>query len=128
MEHSLPIILVFSRETKKTNIIFTCMQISLTIGAPKSSNRMQGKIYIPIIHELVCLFLDVLGAKNRKSTTPSFTTRDVSIFRQALYKVGVDKITKDLCRHGLLTEPVEFLSPVIGRLTMVLAGSLSLLK
>ena len=69
-----------SRETKKYTIIFTCMQISSTIGGPKSSNRMQGKIFIAIIHELVCLFLDVSGAKNRKATIPSFTTGDVSIF------------------------------------------------
>jgi len=64
MEDSLPIILLFSRETKKYTMIFTCMQISSTIGAPKSHNRMKGKIFIPIIHELVCLFLDVSGAKN----------------------------------------------------------------
>ena len=64
MEDSLPIVLVFSQETKKYTIIFTCMQISLTIGGPKSSNRMQGKIYKPIIHKLVCLILDVQGAKN----------------------------------------------------------------
>ena len=111
MEDSLPIILVFSRETKKPTIIFTCMQISLTIGGPKSSNRMRGKIYVPIIHQIVCLFLDVSGAKNRKSTIPDFTTGNVLIFRQALYKVGAAKITKDLCRHGLLPESVEFLSP-----------------
>ena len=42
---------------------------------------------------------------------PSFTTGDVSIFRQALYKDGAAKITKDLCLHGLLPESVEFLSP-----------------
>ena len=80
MEDSLPIILVFSQETKKTTIIFTCMQISSTIGGPKSSNRMQGKICIPSIHELVCLFLDVLGAKNQNATIPSFMTGNVSIF------------------------------------------------
>jgi hypothetical protein len=112
MEDSLPIILLFSRETKKTTIIFTCMQISSTIGGPKSYyNRMQGKIYIPIIHELVCLFLDVSGAKNRKATIPSFTTGKVSIFQQALYKDGAAKIKKDLRWHGLLPESVEFLSP-----------------
>ncbi len=48
MEDSLPIILVFSRETKKYTIIFTCMQISSAIGGPKSSNRMQGKISYPL--------------------------------------------------------------------------------
>jgi hypothetical protein len=100
-----------SRETKKYTIIFTCMQISSTIGGPKSSNRMQGKIFIHIIHKIVCLFLDVLGAKNQKAAIPSFTTGIVSIFRRALYKDGAAKITKDLCRHGLLPEPVDFLSP-----------------
>ena len=80
MEDSLPIILVFSRETKKYTIIFTCMQISSAIGGPKSSNRMQGKIYIPVIHELVCGFLDVSGAKNRKATIPSFAAGNVLIF------------------------------------------------
>jgi hypothetical protein len=55
---------------------------------------MQGKIFIPIIHELVCLFLDVSGAKNRKATIPSFTTGNVSIFRQALHKDGAAKITR----------------------------------
>jgi hypothetical protein len=59
---------------------FTCMQISSAIGGPKSSNRMQGKIYIPVIHELVCGFLDVSGAKNRKATIPSFTAGNVLIF------------------------------------------------
>ena len=41
---------------------------------------MNGKIYIPFIHELMCLFLEVSGAKNRKATIPSFTTGDVLIF------------------------------------------------
>ena len=72
---------------------------------------MQGKIFIAIIHELVCMFLDVSGAKNQKATIPSFTTGDVLIFRQALYKDGAAKITKDLRLHGLLPESVEFLSP-----------------
>ena len=71
---------------------------------------MSGKMYIPIIHELVCAFLDVSGAENRMTAIPSFTTGDVSIFRQALYKDGAAKITKDLRRHGLLPESVEFLS------------------
>jgi hypothetical protein len=84
MEDSLPFILVFSRETKKYTIIFTCIQISSTIGGPKSSNRMQGKIFVPIIHEIVFLFLDVSGAKSRKATMSSFTTGNVSILRQAL--------------------------------------------
>ncbi len=44
-------------------------------------------------------------------TIPSFTTGNVSIFRQALCKDGAAKITKDLRRHGLLPESVEFLSP-----------------
>ena len=111
LEDSLPIILLFDQETKKITTIFTCMQISLAIGGPKSSNRMSGKMYIPIIHQLVCAFLDVSGAKNRKATIPSFTTGNVSIFRQALYKDGAAKITKDLRLHGLLPESVEFLSP-----------------
>ena len=68
-------------------------------------------MYIPIIHELVCAFLDVSGANNRTTAIPSFTTGDVSIFRQALYKDGATKITKDLRLHGLLPESVEFLSP-----------------
>ena len=72
---------------------------------------MSGKMYIPIIHELVCAFLDVSGANNRTTAIPSFTTGDVSIFRQALYKDGATKITKDLCLHGLLPESVEFLAP-----------------
>ena len=80
LEDSLPIILVFNQETKKTTIIFTCMQISSAIGGPTRSNRMSGKMYIPIIHELVCAFLDVSGANNRTTTIPSFTTGDVSIF------------------------------------------------
>ncbi len=84
VEDSLSIILVFSRETKKYTIIFTCMQNSSTNGGPKSSNRMQGKIFIPIIHEIVCLFLYVSGAKNRKATIPSITTGNVSILRQVL--------------------------------------------
>jgi hypothetical protein len=111
LEDSLPVILVFNRETKKTTIIFTCMQISSAIGGPTRSNRMSGKMYIPIIHELVCAFLDVSGAENRRTAIPSFTTGDVSIFRQALYKDGAAKITKDLRLHGLLPESVEFLSP-----------------
>jgi hypothetical protein len=53
----------------------------------------------------------VSGANNRTTTIPSFTTGDVSIFRQALYKDGATKITKDLRLHGLLPESVEFLSP-----------------
>ena len=36
---------LLDRETKKTTIIFTYMQISLAIGGPKSSNRMSGKMY-----------------------------------------------------------------------------------
>ena len=64
LEDSLPIILVFNRETKKTTITFTCMQISGSIGGPKSSNRMSGKMCTPIIHEIVCLFLDVSKGKN----------------------------------------------------------------
>jgi hypothetical protein len=72
---------------------------------------MSGKIYIPIIHELVCAFLDVSGAENRMTAIHSFTTGDASIFRQALYKDGAAKITKDLRQHGLLPESVEFLSP-----------------
>jgi hypothetical protein len=111
LEDSLPVILVFNRETKKTTIIFTCMQISSAIGGPTRSNRMSGKMYIPIIHELVCAFLDVSGAENRMTAIPSFTTGDVSIFRQALSKDGAAKITKDLRRHGMLPESVEFLSP-----------------
>jgi hypothetical protein len=55
--------------------------------------------------------LGISGAKNRTTAIPSFTTGDVSIFRQALYKDGAAKITKDLCLHGLLPESVEFLSP-----------------
>jgi hypothetical protein len=111
LEDSLPIILLLDRETKKTTIIFTCMQISSAIGGPTRSNRMSGKMYIPIIHELVCAFLDVSGAENRMTAIPSFTTGDVSIFQQALYKDGAAKITKDLCLHGLLPESVEFLAP-----------------
>jgi len=72
---------------------------------------MSGKMYIPIIHELVCAFFDVSGAENRMTTIPSFTTGDVSIFRQALTKDRAAKITKDLRRHGLLPESVEFLTP-----------------
>jgi len=111
LEDSLPIILLLNREMKKTTIIFTCMQISSAIGGPKSSNRMQGKMYIPIIHQLMCAFLDVSGAKNQKAAIPRFTTGNVSIFRQALCKDGAAKITNDLCLHGLLPESVEFLSP-----------------
>jgi hypothetical protein len=111
LEDSLPVILVFNRETKKTTIICTCMQISSAIGGPTRSNRMSGKMYIPIIHELVCAFLHVSGAENRMTAIPSFTTGDVSIFRQALSKDGAAKITKDLRRHGMLPESVEFLSP-----------------
>jgi hypothetical protein len=111
LEESLPIILLLDRKMKKTTIIFTCMQIASTISGPYSSNRMSGKMHIPFIHEIVCLFLDVSGAKNRTTAIPSFTTGDVSIFRQALYKDGAAKITKDLCLHGLLPESVEFLSP-----------------
>ncbi len=72
---------------------------------------MSGKMYIPIIHQLVCAFLEVSGAKNRTAAMHSFTAGNVSIFRQALYKVGAAKITKDLHLHGLLPESVEFLSP-----------------
>ena len=72
---------------------------------------MSGKMYLPDIHELVCVFLDVSGAKNQTTAIPSFMTGDVSIFRQALYKDGAAKITKDLCLHGLLPKSVEFLSP-----------------
>jgi len=72
---------------------------------------MSGKMYIPNIHKLVCAFLDVSDAENRMTAIPSFTTGDVSIFRQALSKDGAAKITKDLHRHGLLPELVEFLSP-----------------
>ncbi len=111
LEDSLPIILLIDRETKKTTIICTCMQISSSIGGPKSSNRMSGKMNIPIIHELVCAFLDVSGAKNQTTALPSFTKGDVLIFRQALYKDGAAKIAKDLRLHGLLPESVEFLSP-----------------
>ena len=111
LEDSLPINLLLDQETKKTTIIFTCMQISSAIGGPKSSKRMSGTMYIPIIHQLVCAFLEVSGAKNRTAAIPSFTAGDVSIFRQALYKVGAAKITNDLCLHGLLPESVEFLSP-----------------
>ena len=111
MEDSLPIMLLFSQETKKTTCILSCLQISATLGGPKNSNRMQGKMFTPIIHEIVCGFLDVSGAKNRKATIPSFTPGNVSIFRQALYKDGAAKITKDLCRHGLSPKSVEFLSP-----------------
>ena len=64
MEDSHPIIFLFSQETKKTTIIFTCVQTSVTIGGPESTNRLKGKIYIPVTHELVCFFLDILGAKN----------------------------------------------------------------
>ncbi len=59
----------------------------------------------------MCAFLDVSGAENRMTAIPSFTTGDVSIFQQALYKDGAAKITKDLCLHGLLPESVEFLAP-----------------
>ena len=65
LEDSLTVILVFNLETKETTIIFSCMQIASTIGGPKSSNRMSGKMYIPFIHELVSVFLDLSGAKNR---------------------------------------------------------------
>ena len=111
MEDSHRIIFLFSRETKKTTIMFTCVQTSATIGGPESSNRLKGKICIPVIHELVSFFLDILGAKNQKATIPSFTTGNVSIFRQALYKDGAAKITQDVRQHGLLPESVEFLSP-----------------
>jgi hypothetical protein len=54
LEDSLPIILLLNRETKKTTIIFTCMQISSAFGGPKSSNRMSGKMYmlIPVCAQL----------------------------------------------------------------------------
>ena len=87
------------------------MQIAGAIGGPNSSNRMSGKMYIPFIHQTVFFFLGISGAKNRTTAIPSFTTGDVSIFRQALYKDGAAKITKDLRLHGLLPESVEFLSP-----------------
>jgi len=48
LEDSLPIILLFDRETKKTTTIFTCIQISSAIGGPKSSNRISGKMYMLI--------------------------------------------------------------------------------
>ena len=51
------------------------------------------------------------GAKNKANAIPSFTTGNVLIFRQAFYKDGAAKITKDLRLHGLLLESVEFLSP-----------------
>ena len=91
MEDSHPIIFLFSRETNKTTIIFTCVQTSATIGGPESTNRLKGKIYIPVIHELVCFFLDILGAKNRKATIPCFTTGNVSIFRQALIRMELPR-------------------------------------
>ena len=47
---------------------------------------MSGKMYIPIIHELVCAFLDVSGAENQMTAISSFTTGDVTVFRQALSK------------------------------------------
>jgi hypothetical protein len=72
---------------------------------------MSGKMYIPFIHQTVFFFLGISGAKNRTTAIPSFTTGDVSIFRQALSKDGAAKITKDLRLHGLLPESVEFLSP-----------------
>ena len=87
------------------------MQNASSIGGPKGSNRTSGKMYIPFIHELVSVSLDVLGAKNRMTAIPSFTTGNVLIFRQTLYKDGAAKITKDLRLHGLLPESVEFLSP-----------------
>jgi hypothetical protein len=62
LEGSLPIILLINQETKKTTIIFTCVQISSAIGGPKRSNRMSGKMYKPIIHKLVYALLDVMGA------------------------------------------------------------------
>ena len=101
LEDSLPIFLLLDRKTKKTTIIVTCMQIAGTIGGLNSSNRMSGKIYIPFIHQTVCFFLGISGAKNRMTAIPSFTTGDVSIFRQALSKDGAAKITKDLRPHGL---------------------------
>ena len=36
---------------------------------------------------------------------------NLPIFRQALYKDGAAKITKDLCRYGLMPKSVFFLSP-----------------
>jgi hypothetical protein len=74
LEDSLPIILLLDQKTKKTTIIVTCMQIAGAIGGPNSSNRMSGKMYIPFIHQTVCFFLGILGAKNRTTKIPSFTT------------------------------------------------------
>ena len=46
---------LLDRETKKTTIMFTYMQISLAIGGPKSSNRMSGKMYIHYSPTSVCV-------------------------------------------------------------------------
>jgi hypothetical protein len=78
---------------------------------PEELQQNKCKMYIPFIHELVCLFLDVSGANNQKATIPSFMNGNDSILRQVLYKDGAAKITKDLCQHGLLPESVEFVSP-----------------
>jgi hypothetical protein len=70
---------------------------------PEELQQNEWQDVYTIIHELVCAFLDVSGAKNKANAIPSFTTGNVLIFRQALYKDGAAKITKDLRLH--VTKP-----------------------
>jgi hypothetical protein len=114
-EEHYPVVLLHNKETKHTTIVFTCFQIGSSIAGPKNINRPQGKILIPFVHELICGFLDISGAKNRKAVFPNFTKAEDSIIHQALTTKGANKVTEILRDWGLIDESVKYMySSVVG--------------
>ena len=79
LEEHYPVVLLHNKETKHTAIVFTFFQIRSSIAGPKNINHPQGKILILFVHELVCGFLDISSAKNRKAVFLNFTKAEDSI-------------------------------------------------
>ena len=114
-EEHYPVVLLHNKKTKHTTVVFTCFQIGSTIAGPTTINRPSGKILISFVHELVCGFLDISGAKNRKAVVPNFTKAEDSIIHQALTTKGANKVTEILQDWGLVDESTKYMySCVVG--------------
>ncbi len=114
-EEHYPVVLLHNKKTKHTTVVFTCFQIGSTIAGPTTINRPSGKILISFVHELVCGFLDISGAKNRKAVVPNFTKAEDSIIHQALTTKGANKVTEILQDWGLVNESMKYMySCVVG--------------
>ncbi len=75
MKKDCLVIILYSKDTNHTIIVFTCFQFGSSIAGPKNINHPHGKALISVIHELISGYLDTSDAKHRKTVFPNFTKK-----------------------------------------------------